>query len=136
LNPGTYVLTGTPSFAGATLTGTGVTFYVPAGATAPDFSGVLAGSSLSPPSSSGTYPNVLYYQVPSNTTVPKFTGGLTNISGLIYAPGATAVPYCCTTGNVVLVFGSTTFSSAVGNSAMTVTIPSSSNIVRRVVIVE
>jgi hypothetical protein len=136
LNPGTYVLTGTPSFAGATLTGTGVTFYVPAGATAPDFSGVLAGSSLSPPSSSGTYPNVLYYQVPANTTVPKFTGGLTSISGLIYAPGATAVPYCCTTGNVVLVFGSTTFSSAVGNAGNTVTIPSSSNIVRRVVIVE
>jgi hypothetical protein len=136
LNPGTYVLNGSSSFSGATLTGTGVTFYVTASGTAADFSGVAAGSSLSPQSSSGTYPNVLYYQVPSNTTAPKFTGGLTNISGLIYAPGATAVPYCCTTGNVVLVFGSTTFSSAVGNAGNTVTIPSSSNIVRRVVIVE
>jgi Flp pilus assembly protein TadG len=136
LNPGTYVLNGSSSFSGATLTGTGVTFYVTASGTAADFSGVSPGSSLTPQSSSGTYPNVLYYQVPANTTVPKFTGGLTSISGLIYAPGATAVPYCCTTGNVVLVFGSTTFSSAVGNAGNAVTVPSSSNIVRRVVIVE
>jgi hypothetical protein len=138
LNPGTYVLNGSSSFSGATLTGTGVTFYVTASGTAADFSGVSPGSSLTPQSSSGTYPNVLYYQVPANTTVPKFTGGLTSISGLIYAPGATAVPYCCTTGDVVLVFGSTTFSSALGtgNAGNAVTIPSSSNIVRRVVIVE
>jgi hypothetical protein len=78
---------------------------------------------------------VLYYQVPSNTTNPQFVGGLTNISGLIYAPGAAAT-YCCTTGNVILVFGSATFSSAIGNASNTVTIPGSLNIVRRVVIVE
>jgi hypothetical protein len=136
LNPGTYVLNGTSSFTGATLTGTGVTFYVTATGTAADFSQVAAGSSLSPPTSSGAYPNVLYYQVPGNTGNPHFTGGLTNISGLIYASGASAATYCCTTGNVVLVFGGATFSSAVGNAANTVTIPSSSNIVRRVVIVE
>lgn len=135
LNPGTYVLNGTSSFGGATLTGTGVTFYVTASGSAADFSGVLAGSSLSPPSS-GSYSNVLYYQVPSNTGGPRFTGGLTNISGLIYASGASPAYYCCTTGNVVLVFGAVTFSSAVGNLANTVTIPGSSNIVRRVVIVE
>ena len=135
LSPGTYVLNGTSTFTGATLSGTGVTFYVTASGSA-NFSGVLAGSSLSPPSS-GSYSNVLYYQVPSNTINPQFTGGLTNISGLIYAPGAT-VTYCCTTGNVILVFGAVTFSSAVGagNSGNTVTIPSSLNIVRRVVIVE
>jgi hypothetical protein len=137
LNPGTYVLNGSSSFSGATLTGTGVTFYVTASGTAADFSGVAAGSSLSPQSSSGTYPNVLYYQVPSNTSTPNFAApGLTSLSGLIYAPGATGVKYCCTTGDVVLVFGSTTFSSAVGNAGNAVTIPSSSNIVRRVVIVE
>jgi Flp pilus assembly protein TadG len=136
LNPGTYVLSGSSTFTGATLTGTGVTFYVPVGATPPDFSGVSAGSSLSPPSS-GSYANVLYYQVPANTNSPNFAGaGLTSVSGLIYAPGATGVKYCCTTGNVVLVFGSAAFSSAVGNVGNTVTIPSSSNIVRRVVIVE
>lgn len=139
LNPGTYVLTGSSNFGtlgSTTLTGTGVTFYVTASGSAADFSGVAAGSSLSPPSS-GSYSNVLYYQVPANTSNPNFTGGgLTSVSGLIYAPGATGAKYCCTTGNVVLVFGAATFSSAVGNVGNTVTIPSSSNIVRRVVIVE
>jgi Flp pilus assembly protein TadG len=134
LNPGTYVLSGTSSFSG-TISGTGVTFYVPAGGSAADFSQVTGGS-LSPPSS-GSYPNVLYYQVPGNTNNPKFGGnGLTSVSGLIYASGSTGAQYCCTTGNVVLVFGAVTFSSAVGNLANTVTIPGSSNIVRRVVIVE
>jgi hypothetical protein len=141
LNPGTYVLNGTSSFAsGTTLTGTGVTFYVTAAGSPADFSGIAAGSSLSPPSSSGTYPNVLYYQVPANVGTsgyPKFTGGLTNISGLIYAPGATNASYCCTTGNVILVFGGATFlSTSAGMTGNTVTIPSSLNIVRRVVIVE
>jgi hypothetical protein len=137
MNPGTYVINGGVSFAnGTTLTGTGVTFYVTASGTAPNFSTIAAGSSLSPPTSSSTYPDVLYYQVPSNTSIPNFTGGLTNISGLIYAPGASPVPYCCTTGNVILVFGGATFSSAVGNPAMDVSIPGSLNIVRRVVIVE
>ncbi|MGC9992713.1 MAG: hypothetical protein ABSD52_10030, partial [Candidatus Cybelea sp.] len=91
--------------------------------------------SLSPPSS-GSYSGVLYYQVPGNTINPKFIGGLTNISGLIYAPGVTTAQYCCTTGNVVLVFGAATFLSSVGQAANAVTIPNSSNIVRRVVIVE
>jgi hypothetical protein len=136
LNPGTYVINGALSFnPGTTLTGTGVTLYVTASGTGLDFSPIAAGSSLSPPSS-GSYSNVLYYQVPGNAINPKFTGGLTNISGLIYAPGATNAQYCCTTGNVVLVFGGATFSSAVGQAANAVTIPNSSNIVRRVVIVE
>lgn len=140
LNPGTYVLNGSSSFSGATLTGTGVTFYVTATGSPADFSAVAPGSSLSPPSSSGTYPDVLYYQVPTNVGTsgyPKFTGGLTNISGLIYASGATNASYCCTTGNVILVFGGATFlSTSGGMTGNTVTIPSSLNIVRRVVIVE
>jgi hypothetical protein len=138
LTSGTYVLSGTTTFAsGTTLTGTGVTFYVPAGATPPDFSPLGAGSSLSAPTSTATYPNVLYYQVPGNIGNPNFAApGLTSLSGLIYASGSTGAQYCCATGDVVLVFGAMTFSSAVGNSGNTVTIPSSSNIVRRVVIVE
>ena len=68
LNPGTYVINGPLTFTSATLSGTGVTFYVTASGTAADFSGVLAGSgsSLSPPSS-GSYSGVLYYQVPGNS---------------------------------------------------------------------
>jgi hypothetical protein len=113
-----------------------VTFYVTASGSAPNFSGLAAGSSLSAPSS-GSYPNVLYYQVPTNISNPIFAGaGLTSLSGLIYASGSTGAQYCCATGDVVLVFGAITVSSAVGNSGNTVTIPSSSNIVRRVVIVE
>jgi Flp pilus assembly protein TadG len=137
LTSGIYVINGSFTVAsGTTLTGTGVTFYVTASGSAPNFSGLAAGSSLSAPSS-GSYPNVLYYQVPTNISNPIFAGaGLTSLSGLIYASGSTGAQYCCATGDVVLVFGAITVSSAVGNSGNTVTIPSSSNIVRRVVIVE
>ncbi len=118
LSPGTYVLTGTTTLTGSpgvtSLTGTGVTFYVTSSATAPNFA-IAATGSLSAPTS-GTYQNVLYYQVPSNTTNPSFglSGGLVNLSGLIYASGATNVAYCCTTGSVVLVFGGATFASISG----------------------
>jgi hypothetical protein len=125
LSSGTYVLTGTTNLSGVTsLTGTGVTFYVTSTATAPSFA-INATGSLSAPTS-GSYPNVLYYQVPANTTSPSFgyPGGLVNLSGVIYASGATAAQYCCTTGQVVLVFGAATFAAASPQPANEVTIPS------------
>lgn len=125
--PGTYVLTGTSNFNNGVLDGTGVTFYVTGSATPPDFS--TSGGHLSAPTS-GTYSNVLYYQVPSNTGNPKFGGGLNSLSGLIYAPGASNVSYGSTTGNVALVFGGATFASA------SVSIPSAPTYVARVVIVQ
>ena len=142
LSPGTYVLTGGNAISNTTtLTGTGVTFYVTATGTPIDLSSALGGSLSAP--TSGTYQNVLYYQVAANTGGPKFgnpnTGGLTNISGLIYAPGATAAQYCCTTGSVVLVFGGATFSpisGTGGNAANVVTIPSSSSMIANAVLVQ
>jgi len=101
---GTYVLTGSTSFNGTSLTGTNVTFYVASGATAPNFNGT-SGDSLSPPTS-GNLNGVLYYQVPSNTSSPNFNGSNNLYNGLIYAPGATSANYNGTSGSyVVLVFG-------------------------------
>ncbi len=139
---GTYVLTGTTDLSKVTsIAGTGVTFYVTATGTPLDLSQALGGSLSAP--TSGTYQNVLYYQVAANTNNPRFgnpaTGGLTNISGLIYAPGATGASYCCTTGSVVLVFGGATFgpiSGAGGNAANVVTIPSGSSIIANAVLVQ
>jgi Flp pilus assembly protein TadG len=86
---GTYVLNGTSNFNGATLTGDGVTIYVTANGTPPDFNGAMI--SLSAPSSGDTT-GVLYYQVPSNTGNANFNGGcMPNISGLIYATGSTGL---------------------------------------------
>jgi hypothetical protein len=86
---GTYVLNGSSNFSGATLTGDGVTIYVTANGTPPDFNGAMI--SLAAPSSGDTT-GVLYYQVPSNTGNANFNGGcMPNISGLIYATGSTGL---------------------------------------------
>lgn len=108
---GTYVLTGTTIFNGATINGSDVTFYVTAGATAPIFNGDT-GASLSPPTS-GSMAGVLYYQVPSNTSNPNFNGTQNSYSGLIYAPGATAANFNGSAGNyVVLVFGAANYNGS------------------------
>lgn len=131
LNPGTYVLTGSSDFSGATLEGSGVTFYVASGATAPNFN-AAAGGSLSAPAS-GTYANVLYYQVPGNGSNPTFGGNLSRLSGLIYAPGANDVSYGGIYGDVVLASGGATFRSGSGSA---VTIPNASGFVEDVVLVQ
>jgi Putative Flp pilus-assembly TadE/G-like len=103
LNPGLYVFTGSISLSGVTMSGSGVTLYA-AGTATPSFAG--ASVSLSPPTT-GNYAGVLYYQVPSNTSDPSFSGSSNNLSGLIYAPGAQNVSFAGASGNyVVLVFGS------------------------------
>lgn len=108
---GTYVLTGSSNFNGATINGTNVTFYVASGATAPNFNGDT-GASLSPPSS-GNYNGVLYYQVPSNTSSPNLNGSNNSYSGLIYAPGATSANFNGTAGKyVVLVFGAANYNGS------------------------
>ncbi len=86
LSGGTYVFAGSSNFNGASITGTGVTIYVPAGATPPNFNKVTS-LTLSPPTT-GSYAGVTYYQVPSNSNDINFNGSSTNLSGLIYAPSA------------------------------------------------
>jgi Flp pilus assembly protein TadG len=86
---GLYVLDGTSNFNGANVTGSGVTMYVTANGTAPDFNGAMI--TLSAPST-GDYSGVLYYQVPSNTQNANFNGGcMPSISGLVYAPGSPGI---------------------------------------------
>lgn len=102
LSPGVFVLTGLLQINGGSLSGSGVTIY------AANNGGIQANGNslmLSPPTS-GAYANVLYYQVPGNTTQVQLNGGGQNLSGLIYAPSA-AGQYNGTNGQyVVLVFGS------------------------------
>jgi Putative Flp pilus-assembly TadE/G-like len=84
LAPGLYVLAGSSNLNMATITGTGVTLYVPAGATT-NFNKV-SGVSITPPTT-GNYVGVSYYQVANNSSTVNFNGSST-ISGLIYAPSA------------------------------------------------
>jgi Putative Flp pilus-assembly TadE/G-like len=110
LNPGLYVLNGSSNFNGATITGSGVTIYVTANATPPNFNGDTV--TLSPPST-GNYQGVIYYQVPQNTQSPNFNGNNDTYSGLIYAPGGTSVNFNGNhSGYMVLVFGAVNFNGA------------------------
>jgi len=85
LSPGLYVLTGSANFSGATITGSGVTLYVAAGASI-NFN-MVNGFALSPPTT-GNYTGVTYYQVLGNATTVNLNTSSSNISGLIYAPSA------------------------------------------------
>ncbi|MGA8475621.1 MAG: pilus assembly protein TadG-related protein [Candidatus Cybelea sp.] len=110
LNPGVYVLNGGSNFNGAHVTGSGVTIYVTANGTPPNFNG--ANVTLSPPTS-GSETGILYYQVPANTGSPNFNGSSNSYSGLMYAPSATSVNFNGAAGGyVVLVFGATNFNGS------------------------
>ncbi len=111
--PGNYVISGNMNLnSGYSLTGTGVTIYVPAGGNPPNFDGGTV--NLSPPTS-GSYADVLYYQAPSNSGSINFNGPNVKMSGLIYAPGSNSANFDGANGNyVVLVFGSANFN---GNTA-------------------
>ncbi len=79
------MLAGSSNFNKASVTGNGVTLYIPAGAST-NFNKVDS-LTLSPPTT-GNYAGVAYYQVPSNSNDVNFNGSSTSISGLIYAPAA------------------------------------------------
>ena len=110
-NPGLYILEST-NFNGASIAGSGVTFYVPAGATPPNFNGVSS-ANLTPPGSTSQYNGVLYYQVPSNTQSPNFNGSNISLAGLVYAPGATSVNFNGASGGyLVVVVGAANFNGS------------------------
>jgi Flp pilus assembly protein TadG len=113
LEPGVYVLNGTSQFSGSSFVGTGVTFYVTANGTPPDFSQATS-ATISPPTS-GSYSGVLYYQVPANTNAPNFAGSSVHFSGLVYAPGAQNVNFNGAKGDYTnVVFSSADLSDASG----------------------
>jgi hypothetical protein len=130
---GQYVFTGTQNFNGATITGTNVSMYVTAGASAPNFNGV--NSAVMTPPSSGNNIGVLYYQSPSNTQSPNFNGTHGNYSGLIYAPGATSANFNGAAGGyLVLVFGAANFNG--GTAQDFATPPPSQSYVKQAVVAE
>jgi hypothetical protein len=131
--PGTYVLNGTSDFSNSSFVGTGVTFYVTASGTPPDFSASNS-ATISPPTSGATS-GVLYYQVPSNTAAPNLSGSSVRFSGLVYAPSATNVNFNGAQGDYsVLVFGSANLSSSSGYNFGTP--PPDQSLVSNVVLVQ
>jgi hypothetical protein len=113
LSPGLYVLNGTTTFNGATVSGTGVTLYVTSNGTAPNFNGDnLNISACTTSCSGGATSGVLYYQVPGNTSAPNFNGATNNVSGLFYAPSASANFNGSGGGYKVLVFASVNFNGS------------------------
>jgi len=133
MSPGVYVLTGNPSFNKASISGSGVTIYVPQGTTPPNFN-TVTNVTLSPPSS-GNYAGVLYYQSPANTASPNFNSSAETFSGLIYAPTATTVNFNSANGGyLVLVFGAANFNSGVPQDFATP--PPESSLVKQAVVAQ
>jgi hypothetical protein len=83
--PGNYVFTGVVQDNGPPVVGNQVSMYATASAGPIQFNGST--DTFSPPTSGGNA-GVLYYQVPSNNKVVQFNGSTSNLSGLLYAPGA------------------------------------------------
>jgi hypothetical protein len=133
MQPGVYVLNGTSNFSNSSFVGSGVTFYVTANGTAPDFSASNS-ATISPPTT-GDFADVLYYQVPSNTSAPNFAGTSVHWKGLVYAPGATGVNFNGAQGDyTVLVLGSANLNSSSTYSFGTP--PAGSTLVQNVVLTQ
>ncbi len=98
--PGQYVFTGVVQDNGPPVTGTGVTIYVARGAGPVQFNGST--ETFSPPTTGNTA-GVLFYQAPSNKSVVQFNGSTSNLSGLVYAPGALGQINGASGGYLVLV---------------------------------
>jgi hypothetical protein len=133
---GLYIISGNFNCnSGFSLTGTGVTIYVASGANPPNFDGGTVNLSPPTPGPGTDYGNVLYYQVPSNTSSINFNGPNVKMSGLVYAPGANSANFDGANGNyVVLVFGSANFN---GNTAYDfASPPPSGSIVKQAVLAE
>lgn len=86
-NPGIYVINGAFSVSGgAALSGSGVTFYLPQGASV-SISGGGVLDLVAP--SSGTYNGILFYQDRSDTLPGLITGGAySTLEGIMYFPSA------------------------------------------------
>lgn len=108
--PGLYIFSGNFNDNNSTITGSGVTMYVPAGGNGPNFDNQSVNLTPPTPGPGTNTPGVLYYQVPSNSSSINFNGASVNLTGLIYAPGSTSVNFDDQNGNyVVCVFGAMNF---------------------------
>jgi hypothetical protein len=87
LNPGLYIINGAFKIdGGGGVSGAGVTFYLPAGASV-SFNGGTVFTLTAP--TSGTYNGILFYQDRSNSTGGSINGGATaTLQGILYFPDA------------------------------------------------
>ena len=89
LKPGLYIFNGSGGLniaSGATLNGTGVTFYFVNSASFSFSRGATANFSAP---TSGTYSGILFYEDPTDSAGDSFIGGsLGNLSGIFYMPSA------------------------------------------------
>jgi len=135
LEPGTYVLTGTSDFSNTDFVGSGVTFYVTSTGTPPDFSSARSATISAP--TTGSYADVLYYQVASNTGSPNFSGASVHFNGLIYAPGATNMAYSGDGGGKQTVIVASGLNLGTSGSTTTFTAPAAgTSIVSNVVLAQ
>lgn len=90
-SPGVYVIDGSGGLAiapGATVSGTGVTFYFTNGATVNMPALGLVNVQLTAPTDcSGQYPGILFYQDPTDSATPVVSSG--TYQGAMYFPGTT-----------------------------------------------
>ncbi len=111
-NPGLYVINGSTNFNGASLTGSGVTFYVTRTGSF-NFNGVRL--NLTPPAT-GSTAGVLIYQIPGNASNPNFNGASSQIvSGLMYFPSVNVNFNGALDAYTVLVVGDVNFNGSTQN---------------------
>jgi Flp pilus assembly protein TadG len=84
LDPGLYVINGPVNCNGATLRGSGVTFYITQNGSL-NLNGATSIALTAP--TSGDTANMLFYEVPTNTSGPNFNGS-TSLGGVVYFPNA------------------------------------------------
>jgi hypothetical protein len=87
LNPGVYIINGAFKINGGSgVSGSGVTFYLPAGASV-SFNGGTVFTLTAP--TSGPYNGILFYQDRSNSSAGSINGGATaTLQGILYFPAA------------------------------------------------
>jgi hypothetical protein len=109
MSPGLYVFTSGVNFSGGTVTGTGVTWYVPSGAINIQNTSHI---NLSAPTT-GVTAGILMFQPPSNTNVLNWSGFIgTGTPGVIYAPSATLTSNGINFTAVDLILGSANISTS------------------------
>jgi Flp pilus assembly protein TadG len=110
LKPGVYVINGALTLSGgSTTTGTGVTFYLPPGASLSISNGITF--NLTAPAS-GTYNGILFYQDRSNSKAATLEGGASStLKGILYFPDANLLLEngTATTSYATVVAGSLSF---------------------------
>ncbi len=104
-----FIFTGPVQDNNSKVTGNGITMYVTASGGPVQFNG--SGDTFSAPTTGNTA-GVLFYQVPSNSSVVQFNATSASLSGLVYAPNSLGQINAGGGQYVVLVFGGMQFNAS------------------------